>query len=197
MVVLLKALFFAFFLRLHICDVVWSRLMALHLLRSIHCLWGVFEVLTVADADNVKKRRTPEEKYGKYKWQRILINRNSRELREIKRMLRGLSLGLNHLMDYNSEYLLKMVCRDSRDEVILDVLHECGPAGLSPKEIFLKVRRYGLKYHHITRRIKRMNKRMMNELGERVADKVGRNWALSDFMLRNWSAKTNESQIDM
>jgi hypothetical protein len=37
-----------------------------------------------------------------------------------------------------------------------------------------------------------MNKRMQNEISERVADKVGRNWALSDFMLRNWSAKTAE-----
>ena len=42
MVVLLKALFSACFLRLHVCDVVWSRLMALHLPGSIHCLWGVF-----------------------------------------------------------------------------------------------------------------------------------------------------------
>ena len=153
--------------------------------------------MTATDADNVKKqRRSPEEKHGKYKWMRILIDRNSRELREIKRMLRGLSLGLSHLMDYEGEYLLKMICRDSRDEVILDVLHECGPAGLSPKEIFLKVRRYGLKYHHVSRRIKRMNKRMLNEIGERVADKVGRNWALSDFMLHNWSAKTSEIETE-
>jgi hypothetical protein len=157
---------------------------------------GFFEVLTAADADNVKKRRTPEEKYGKYKSQRILIDRNSRELREVKRMLRGLSLGLSHLMDYLGGYLVKMVCRDSRDEMISDVLHECGPAGLSPKEIFLKMRRYGLKYHHITRRINRMNKRMLNEIGERVADKVGRNWALSDFMLRNWNANANEIETE-
>jgi hypothetical protein len=153
--------------------------------------------MTAANANNVKKRRTPEEKHGKYKWMRILIGRNSRELREIKRMLRGLSLGLSHLMDFDSEYLVKMVCRDSRDEMILDVLHECGPVGLSPKEIHFKVRRYGLKYHHITRRIKRMNKRMLNEIGERVADKVGRNWSLSDFMLHNWSVKTSEIETEM
>ena len=76
--------------------------------------------------------------------------------------------------------------------MILDVLRAAGSAGLSPKTIHFKVRRYGLKYHHITRRVKRMNRRMQNEIGERVADKVGRNWALSDFMLRNWSAKTSE-----
>jgi len=99
-------------------------------------------------------------------------------------------------MDYPGEYLVKMICRDRRDEMILDVLHECGPAGLSPKEIFLKVQRYGLKYHHITRRIKRMNRRMQNEIGERVADKVGRNWALSDFMFRNWSVKRKEIETE-
>lgn len=37
-----------------------------------------------------------------------------------------------------------------------------------------------------------MNKRMLNEIGARVADKVGRNWALSDFMLHNLGAKTSE-----
>jgi hypothetical protein len=151
--------------------------------------------LTAKAASDVKRRRTPEEKYGKYKWMKMLIRRNSRELREIKRMLRGLSLGLSHLMDYDSEYLVNMVCRDSRDEVILDVLRAAGSDGLSPKEIHFKVRRYGLKYHHITRRIRRMNKRMQNEIGERVADKVGRNWALSHFMVHNWTAKTGEIEI--
>jgi len=153
---------------------------------------GFFEVLTAKAASNVKRRRSPEEKYGKYKWIKMLVRRNNEEIREIKRMLRGLSRGLSHLMDFDSEYLVNMVCRDSRDEVILDVLRTAGSDGLSPKEIHAKVRRYGLKYHHITRRIKRMNKRMQNEIGERVADKVGRNWALSRFMVHNWSAKTNE-----
>jgi hypothetical protein len=37
---------------------------------------------------------------------------------------------------------------------------------------------------------------MRNEIGERVADKVGRNWALSDFMFRNWNIKTNEVETE-
>jgi len=40
-----------------------------------------------------------------------------------------------------------------------------------------------------------MNKCMAAEIGERVADKVGRNWALSSFMLRNYGAKTNEIEF--
>ena len=84
-------------------------------------------------------------------------------------------------MDFDSEYLVSMVCRDSRDREILDVLRAAGPAGLSPKQIHTKVRRYGLKYHHITRRINRVNKRVAAEIGEHVADKVGRNWALKQL----------------
>ena len=38
---------------------------------------------------------------------------------------------------------------------------------------------------------------MLNEIGERVADKVGRNWALSDFMLRNWTVKMDEIETEM
>lgn len=158
---------------------------------------GFVEGLTAKAAKNVKRRRSPEEKYGKYKWIRMLIRRNSREIREIKRMLRGLSLGLSHLMDFDSEYLVNMVCRDSRDQAILDVLRAAGSDGMPPKKIHVRVRRYGLKYHHITRRIKRMNKRMQNEIGEQLADKVGRNWALSSFMLHNWTTKTREIETEM
>ena len=158
---------------------------------------GFLEVLTANNAKDVKKRRSPEQKHGKYKWIKILIERNSREIREIKRMLRGFTLGLSHLMDFDSEYLVSMVCRDSRDVAILEVLRAAGSAGLSPKEIHVKVCRYGLKYHHISRRIKRMNKRMQNEIGELVADKVGRNWALSRFMDRNWIVKKNEIETEM
>jgi len=158
---------------------------------------GFVEVLTADTTSNVKRRRSQEQKYGKYKWLNILVRRNADEIREIKRMLRGLSYGLRHLMDFDSRYLIEMVCQDSRDQAILDVLRAAGSDGLPPKEIHARVRRYGLKYHHITRRINRMNKRMQNEIGERVADKVGRNWALSDFMFCNWSARENEGETYM
>jgi hypothetical protein len=158
---------------------------------------GFVEFLTADTASNVKRRRTPEEKYGKYKWIRTLIRRNAEENREIKRMLKGLTYGLRHLMNFDSQYLIDMVCQDSRDTAILDVLRAAGANGLSPKEIHAQTRRYGLKYHHISRRIKRMNKRMQSEIGEGVADKVGRNWALSDFMFRNWNAKMSEVEKDV
>lgn len=144
---------------------------------------------------HVEKGRSEEEKYGKYKWLRILIRRNTEELREIKRMLRGMRYELRH-QDYGPTYLFDLVCQDSRDEAILDVLREAGPAGLLPKDIHAKVAKFGLQYHHITRRINRMNKRMKDEMEERVADKVGAKWALSDFMHRNWGAKKDEIEVE-
>jgi hypothetical protein len=72
-----------------------------------------------------------------------------------------------------------------------------GAEGLLPRGIHARVAKCGLKYHHVTRRINRMNKQMLDEIGERVADKVGAKWALSDFMRRNWIAKTKEIRTEM
>ena len=62
--------------------------------------------------------------------------------------------------------MIDLVCLDSRDEAILDILRGAGPDGLMSGEIYAKVRRYGLKYHHVTRRVNRMNKRMQLEIGK-------------------------------
>jgi hypothetical protein len=141
---------------------------------------------------HVERRRSQEEKYGKYKWLRILVRRNSEGLAEINRKLDGLIRGLEHLLDYESDYLLSVVAQDSRDEAILDVLRAAGREGLLPKDIHSRVAKYGLRYHHVTRRINRMNKRMCKEIGKRVADKIGAKWALSDFMFGHWNLKKNE-----
>ena len=42
MVVFLKGLFSACFLRLHISDASWSRLTRVHCAHPIHCFWRVF-----------------------------------------------------------------------------------------------------------------------------------------------------------
>jgi hypothetical protein len=152
--------------------------------------------LTENAKKHVKKGRSEEDKYGKYKWLRILIRRNTEELREIKRMLRGMRYEQRR-QDYGSAYLFDLVCRDSRDEAILDVLQEAGPNGLLPRDIYAKVAKFGLQYHHITRRVNRMNRRLKDEMEERVADKVGAKWALSDFMSRNWGAKKDEVEEEV
>ena len=147
---------------------------------------GFVERLTVAREKDRREKRSPEQKYGKYKWMRTLINRNSAELREIKRMLKGLTRGLSYMIKFDTKDLTRIACKDNRDEVLLDLLVGAGPEGLWVKTIYEQMRRYGLKYHHVTRRIKRMNRRMQSEIGHDVAVKVGRKWALSLFMLENY-----------
>ena len=147
---------------------------------------GFVERLTVSQGKVRKEKRSPEQKYGKYKWMRTLINRNSAEVREIKRMLRGLTRGLSYMLKFDSTDLVRIACKDSRDEILLDLLVAAGTEGLWVKTIYGQMRRYGLKYHHVTRRIKRMNRRMQSEIGRDVAVKVGRKWALSLFMLENY-----------
>jgi hypothetical protein len=85
---------------------------------------------------------------------------------------------------------------DSRDEAILQVLRQSYPEGKLPKDIYLDVRRHGLQYHHVTRRIKRMNKRLQQMIGENAAEKVGAKWSLSRFMMANWGNKINELDQD-
>jgi hypothetical protein len=125
-------------------------------------LVGVFDDLTASAVSDVKsvprKQRSPEEKYGKYKWIKILISRLAEDQREIKRDLRQLTFGLRHLMEFDSQFLEETVCQDSRDEAILQVLRQSYPEGKLPKDIWHDVHRHGLQYHHVTRRIKRMKK---------------------------------------
>lgn len=100
-----------------------------------------------------------------------------------------LSLGLKDFMKFEGGLLVEMVAKDSRDVAILEELRAAGPCGRAPREIWENVRRStGLKYHHVSRRIKRMNHTLEREVGEHVADKVGRNWALSSFMAHDWEA---------
>lgn len=85
----------------------------------------------------VKKRRSQEEKYGKYKWIKTLVRRNAEDIRDVKRMLTGLSRGLSYLMDYESDYLLGIAVKDSRDQAILDVLRAAGAEVCCPKIFML------------------------------------------------------------
>jgi hypothetical protein len=157
---------------------------------------GDFEELTEISSpvreNGRKKGRSPEERYGKYRWIKTIIYRNAKELRDVKRDLRQLTFGLRHLMEYDSQFLEETACLDGRDEAILQVLRQSYPEGKLPKDIYLDVRRHGLQYHHVTRRIKRMNRRLQQMIGENAAEKVGARWSLSRFMIANWGNKINE-----
>jgi hypothetical protein len=55
--------------------------------------------------------------------------------------------------------------------------------GLLPSAIASELARYNLKRWDVTRRIQRMNKRLMEEIGQKVAEKRGHQWAPTSFIL--------------
>jgi hypothetical protein len=150
------------------------------------------------EAKKSSKRRTPEQKYGVNRWHHIEQHRTLTDLRETKALVQQIFLGLSYLMQYGSQFLEDVVTkdddghRDDLDLAILDVLRQAPASGILPKDIYAKVGRYGLAYHHITRRIKRMNKRLRKKTSQNAAVKVGNRWSLSPFMRQNWGAKLEE-----
>ena len=80
-----------------------------------------------------------------------------------------------------------MLCSDEVDREILQVLFEAGSSGLLPKDLAVKLERFKVNRHQVSRRILRMNKRLEKEFGEHVAEKRGWHWALTSFAVEIWS----------
>ena len=65
----------------------------------------------------------------------------------------------------------------------LRLLFEAGSTGLLPKDLAVKLEKFKVTRHQISRRILRMNKRLEKEFGEHIAEKRGWHWALTSFAL--------------
>jgi hypothetical protein len=168
-------------------------------------LLGVFDAMTVVGQCDVEKgaekgrrRRSGAEKYGINRWTLVQVQRLRVEVHENNLMLRQLLLGLASLMQYEGRFLEDVAVtdrygrRDDLDFAILSVLRQAPASGILPRDIYLKVRRSGLLYHHVSRRVKRMNKRLREKTGQDAAVKVGNRWSLSSFMRQNWGARLEE-----
>ena len=70
--------------------------------------------------------------------------------------------------------------------MILEAFFEAGSPGLLPKEIAVKLERFKVTRHQISRRILRMNRRLKKEFGEHIAEKRGWHWALTSFAVESW-----------
>jgi hypothetical protein len=59
--------------------------------------------------------------------------------------------------------------------------------GLLPKDLAVKLERFRVARHQVSRRILRMNKRLEKEFGEQVAEQRGWHWALTSFAVEAWN----------
>jgi hypothetical protein len=140
------------------------------------------------------KKRSQAEKKGRIKYAFEKISVIQRDINEIRRMLRRLSEGLDPFLVFEKDFIINIACEDDVDQAILDVLHTAGPRGILPKDILPQVEQYGLKYWHITRRIKRINRRLRRKIGRKAAEKRGSKWALTSFMTEAWGATKEEME---
>jgi len=143
------------------------------------------------------KRRSQAEKKGRTRYAFEKISAIERDINEIKRLLRRLSEGLDPFLIFDKDFIISMACEDEVDRAILDVLRTVGSAGILPKDILPQVEHYGLRYWHVTRRIKRINRRLVRKIGKCAAEKRGLKWALTSFMNRAWGTTKEEIEDEL
>jgi hypothetical protein len=95
---------------------------------------------------------------------------------------------------YDQPIIERFSCIDEVDKAILQVLFEAGSSGLLPKEVAVRLERFKVTRHHVSRRLKRMNKRLQKQIKESVAEQYGWHWALTSFALEAYGATEEDLQ---
>lgn len=118
-----------------------------------------------------------------------------------------ITAGLREWMSFEPGYIQKVACEDEVDARIVTCLVQRVVGGMLPSAIARDLAMHGLKRWAVTRRvsqhskrptqkkslkcrhmfryiwIQRMNKKLMKELGQKVAEKRGHCWAPTSFVL--------------
>ena len=140
----------------------------------------------------VKKSRTQYDKVGKYQYLLKKFDALSHELKTIKTFMRCLAKGLEPSMVFELEYIQDIACQDEVDWEILEELRGAGEYGMLPRDTAARLGDKRFTRFTVTKRLKRMNKRLEAILGKRVAEKRGKNWALTTFMRETWNSTKEE-----
>ena len=156
------------------------------------------------------KKRSLEDKVGKFKLNNILLKRlldeakllrkeleaekkahrdDFKELLALQRLILNGFRGYG-LLKYTPPMLEKYACEDAVDSVIVDVVFRAGAPGTLPKTVAsdASLKLYDLRHYHVSRRIVRMNKRLFKEMRECLFEKRGHRWALTSFALEAYGA---------
>ena len=129
----------------------------------------------------IKKKRSQADKVGKHKYQLQRLDRIEKRLASIDRKLDRIEFGIKPSLVYEKSDITDIACKDEVDKEILQVLFEAGSLGLLPKDVALKLARFKVTRHHVSRRLKRMNRLLRKKLDESVAEQRGWHWAITSF----------------
>ena len=108
-------------------------------------------------------------------------------------MLRTIFAGLKDTFNFEQSLIERIACEDEVDKEILRLLFEAGSPGLLPKELAIKLERFKVTRHQVSRRILRMNKRLEKEFGEQIVEQRGWHWALH-FLQSKRGAKLKKTE---
>lgn len=128
-----------------------------------------------------KKKRSQAAKVGKHKYELQRMDRIERRLDSIDRKLDRIEFGMKPSLVYQKGDIEEVACKDEVDREILQALFEAGSPGLLPKDVAVKLARFKVSRHHVSRRLRRMNRRLHEKLDETVAEQRGWHWALTSF----------------
>ena len=150
--------------------------------------WSVHSDMETEEkpVQNTKKRRSQSDKIGRLKYNQQLLKKTLAEVEEVKLMLRTIFAGLKRSFNFEQSLIERVACADEVDREILQSLFEAGNPGLLPKDMQVKLQRFKVTRHQISRRILRMNRRLEKEFGEHIAEKRGWHWALTSFVVEVW-----------
>ncbi len=135
-----------------------------------------------------------EVKIGRVKYTLQLVKGIQRDIEEIKLTQRTILAGLKGLFHFEKPMIQKIACVDEVDTELLELLFKAGNAGLLPKDLAVRLNRFGVERHQVSRRILHMNKRLKRELGEQLAEKRGWHWALTSFAFDVWGESEETKQ---
>jgi hypothetical protein len=135
---------------------------------------------------NTKKKRSQSDKISRLKYNQQLLKQTLSEVEEVKLMLRTIFAGLKDSFNFEQSLIERVACEDEVDREVLQLLFEAGSPGMLPKDLAVKLERFKIMRHQVSRRILRMNKRIEKEFGEHIVEKRGWHWALTSFALEVW-----------
>jgi hypothetical protein len=154
--------------------------------------WSVHEGMEVVQDHVTKvskkgqKGRSQSEKIGRLKYNQQLLRQVLARLERVEQMQRTIVKGLEGMFNFQKPFIQKVACRDEVDAEILDLLFQSQPEGLLPKDVAAHLQQYGLSRFNVFRRVKAMNRRLLKEIGQQVAEKRGHHWALTGFAVEVW-----------
>ena len=143
-----------------------------------------------------KKKRKIWMKKGSYKYLLQLLHGIKHEVQELRRTQRYMIQGLEHTFLFDDDYIKTIACKDEIDQAILNLLYMAGPPGKLPKDVAAELAEYTLKPWTVTRRIRRMNKRLDRHIAKHAAEKRGLRWALTNWAYDNWGATQEEVAVE-